>query len=114
MGDEKDGDTSAEQVHRLREPFGGCVIETGGRFVEHQDLRALQHRTRNGNALLLSARQAHAVLAHMRLVALRELFKHIVNLSDSASVHHLRKISEGIGRNEVLIHGAREERGFLR
>ena len=45
-------------------------VERAGRFVEQQDRRILQHRARDGDALPLAARQAHASLAEERVVAL--------------------------------------------
>ena len=43
--------------------LGGRVQRTGGLVAQQQPRRA-QHRTRNGHALLLTARQLHAALAN--------------------------------------------------
>src|SRR5262245_38220954 len=63
-------------IDGARELFGSLRIEAAGRLVEDQDLRPLEQRAGDGDALLLASGEAHAVLADRRLVALRQLLDH--------------------------------------
>ena len=45
----------------------GEAVERRGRLVEHQDRRRFQNRARDGDALLLAARQFQAALADLRV-----------------------------------------------
>ena len=45
------------------------AVERRGRLVEHQDRRVLEDHARDRDALALAARELHAALAHVRLVA---------------------------------------------
>jgi hypothetical protein len=47
--------------------FGGCVDGRGG-FVAQEDGRVLEQGARDGDPLLLAARQLQAALAHHRLI----------------------------------------------
>jgi hypothetical protein len=71
--DEQHRHLPLELVDRPGEEFGGRLIEVGDRFVEDQDLRSLEQRPGDRDALLLAAREAGAAFADLGLVALREV-----------------------------------------
>ena len=50
----------------------GEAVERRGRLVEHQNRRRLQNGARDGDALLLAAREFQAALADLRAVTLRQ------------------------------------------
>jgi hypothetical protein len=62
----------SQLIHRLAELLRSLVIEIARRFIEDEDRRPFEQRSRNGNALLLSAGESRAVLADGSLVALRK------------------------------------------
>jgi hypothetical protein len=68
----------------------------------------------DGKALLLAAGEADAALADFGVVALGQLFDHVVDLGDLRGLHHVGEAGVGVGGDEVLVEGAREEVGFLR
>ena len=57
-------------------------VERRGRLVEQQDRRRLEDRARDGDALLLAARQLQAALADLRLVAVRQRADEVVDLRE--------------------------------
>ena len=58
-------------------------IETGGRFVEHENPRVGENRPRDGDALALAAGQLHAALADDGVVFLVELRDEFVTVRDA-------------------------------
>ena len=46
-------------------------VHGGGRLVQDQDARVVQDGAGDGDALLLAPREASALLAHLRVVAVR-------------------------------------------
>src|SRR5216117_3024453 len=50
----------------------GAQVDRAGGLVEHQDRGVLEERPRQGDALALAAREAHAALTHHRVVPLRQ------------------------------------------
>ena len=65
-------------------------------------------------ALLLAAREADAVLADLGLVALRQLLDDLVNLGHLAGLHDVLERGVRVGKDEVLVDGAGEQRRLLR
>src|SRR4051794_20159307 len=61
--DHERGAPPADAVERVLDLFLREGVERRGRLVEHQDRRAFQNRARDGDALLLAARQLQAALA---------------------------------------------------
>src|SRR5690606_41755766 len=60
--------------------FLGAGVERGGGLVEDEDARALEERPRDGDALLLAARELEAALADLRLVLLRQRLDEVVDV----------------------------------
>ena len=65
---------------RLLERQLGPRVERRGRLVQHQDRRVLEHHARDGDPLLLAARELQAALAHDRPVALGQADDEVVDL----------------------------------
>ena len=65
--------------HRL-----ALAVEARRRLVENEDLGVGQNRARDGDALTLSARQAHAALADDGVVPLLERLDELVAVRDAA------------------------------
>src|SRR5436305_1808272 len=65
--DVDDGHVALQLVHRLSEALGRRRVEVARRLVEDQHARPLEDGTRDGEALLLAAREADAVLAELAL-----------------------------------------------
>lgn len=61
------------------EMFGGSAIQAAGGFVEDQNARLLEQRTRDGDALLLPAGKSPAAFADLGLVAFRQLLDGVEN-----------------------------------
>src|SRR6185503_21111487 len=70
--DEQNGRRALQLVDGLGEFLRGRRVEAAGRLVEDEGARPLEERTGDGEALLLPARQAGAVLADLGAVALRQ------------------------------------------
>src|SRR5688572_26823951 len=58
--DEEDAGRALQPVDGVREAFRGRRVEAAGGLVEDEDARTLEHRARDGEALLLPAREAGA------------------------------------------------------
>lgn len=56
------------------------IYTLSGRLVQNEDWRVFQHRTGDGNALHLTAREIYALGSHDRIHAARQLSKNIVAL----------------------------------
>src|SRR5688572_14618144 len=57
VGDEQHRYAPAELIDCARELLGGAGIQPAGGFVENEDMRALEERAGDGNALLLASRK---------------------------------------------------------
>ena len=82
MGDEEHRHLPFQAVDGQREMLGGLLVEAGDGLVEDEDLRALEQRTGDGEALALAAGEADAVFADLGLVALRQLLDDVVDLGE--------------------------------
>ena len=68
----------------------GLGIQRAGRLVQNQDRRVAQHGPRDGEALPLAARHAHAALPDHRVVALRHLLDELVRHARSRAAASIR------------------------
>lgn len=112
--DEQHGHFAFELVDGAGEVFCGVRVEVAGGFVEDQDFRPLEQGAGDGEALLLSAREAHAALADFGLVALGEFFDGVVDFRHAAGLHDLVEGGVGVGHQQVVVDRAGEQHGFLR
>ena len=101
--------SSASWIDRL-----ALRVHRRQRLVEHEDGRVAQQRPRDGDALALAAREAHAALAHDRLRspgAARAMNSWALAARAAASSSAARGV--GLAHAEVVLDGAVEEIGVL-
>ena len=101
-------------VERVLDFLLGVAVERGGRLVEHQDRRRLEDGARDGDALLLAARQLQPALADLGLVALRRNADEAVDLREPRGL-----LDFGVARlpaavADVVADGVVEQHGVLR
>jgi hypothetical protein len=63
VGDEQHPHLAPQLVHGLGKVFGGVLVQVAGGFVEDEDFGLLEQGPGDGQALLLSAREAGAMFA---------------------------------------------------
>ncbi len=113
--DPKTGKTRVRMLDTSTESFASAMaLQTRLAAADLEDARTLEKRTRYRDALLLSARQAGAVLAHARLVALRQALDEVVDLCRPAGLDHLGQRGVGLREREVVPQGAGKQPRFLR
>ena len=72
MGDHDRRASAGDALQRRLDVALGETVERRRRFVEHQNRRRLEHRARDGDPLLLAARELESPLADRRVIALRQ------------------------------------------
>jgi hypothetical protein len=113
VGDEEHRRLALQLVHGLREVLRGLRIQAAGGLVEEQDARTLEDGAGDGEALLLAAGEADAVLADLGLVTLGQLVDNVVNLGDPGRLDDVVEAGTRIGGEQVLVDGAAEKIRFL-
>jgi hypothetical protein len=68
MSNDQGGPVARHSLERVLDFLFGRAVERGRRFVEHQNAGVLQHGARDGDTLLLAARQLQAPLADLGVV----------------------------------------------
>src|SRR5204862_351211 len=76
-------------------------IDRAGRFIEHQDGRVFEKRSRERNPLAFATGKAHPTLADAGLIALRQFHNEIV------------RIGKLRGRGDVVVTGVRPRVGYV-
>ena len=85
------------------------MVRPARSVVEDQDARIGENRARDGDALALSAREAHAALADDGVVAELELRDELVAVSDAARLADLLHRGARLRECDVLANGAIEQ-----
>ena len=85
------------------------VIQCAGGFVQNQDGRVLQKYPGNGDALLLSAGQLDAALAHIGVVAVLQRKDELFRARQTGGGFDLLPGSAGLAVGDVLLHRAAEQ-----
>ncbi len=98
---------------RLHQRFG-FAIERGSRLVENQDGSIFQDCPRNGNALALTAGQAHSAFADHGAVAFRKRGNKFVRVRRAGRVLHLFFRDMGLAISNIVAQRVIEEHRFLR
>ena len=88
MRHEQDRAPLAPRVQVREHAALGLDVERGGRLVEQQDRRVLQHRARDREPLALAGRELGAALAERRVVAERQLLDELVGARDARRRAH--------------------------
>ena len=104
--DEEGGAVAQKQLRRLLDQLLGLGVDGAGGLVEHKDARVSQHGAGKGNQLLFAGRQAVAALAHVALIAVFQLRRHLVGGDGLRRRDNLlvRRVKTAIA--DVLHHGA--------
>ena len=112
-GDHEGQPVLPELVERGTDAPLGLVVDAAGAVVQDQDARLDQQRAGDRHALLLTARQGHAALAHVRVVAVGELGDERVRLRGAGGGLHLGVGGVRPAVGDVLADGAAEQGGLL-
>jgi len=113
-GDRREGSLLHDIVERRLHDLLARVVERAGRLVEQHDARLLDDGPRDGDALLLPARELAAAQAHLRVVALVEsLQDEVVRVGELGCLLDIGLRGTGQTHLNVLGHGADEERRLL-
>ena len=89
-------------------------VESRGRLVKNQELRILQHRTRNAESLTLSTRELRSTVADIGIVTLRALHDKVVGICHLAGRHNLLIRCVGTAKCNVALDSVVEEYCLLR
>ena len=106
MCDKDHRDPAADAVDRSCKLLGGVVVQIRSRLVEDEDLRPLEQRPGNRDPLLLPAREPDAVLAHLALVARRQLVDEFVNLGELTGLRQILEAGVWVARGAVAVEDA--------
>src|SRR6185437_4160569 len=113
MGDHKRGPAAHQIAEAFLDQGLGFGIEARCGFVENQDARVGQDRSRNGNALFLTSRELDAALADNRVVAVLETFGKLVHARRAAGREDFVFSSPRAAERDVFADRAIEEKRFL-
>src|SRR5579884_869047 len=99
-----------QRIHDLGFRFN---IQVGRRLVENQYWRIAQDGTRDGKTLLLSSREVAALLAHYRVISIRQSSDHFMNVGFDRSCYDLFQRCSWTTNLNVFTYGAFKEDGIL-
>ena len=91
----------------------GGGVHRGGGVVEHQHPRVRQQRPRDRQPLALSPGHRQAALAHLGLIALRQLRDELVGLGAPGGLFDLLAPRPGPGVGDVLRDAGGEQEGVV-
>jgi hypothetical protein len=91
----------------------GFRVEKGRRLVEQYDGRLSNERARYGDALALSARQLHALLAHLGVIAAGELSDEFVGMRGLRCGDDVGFGRVGTAQCDVFTNAPTEKEGIL-
>mmetsp|Transcript_5842 Transcript_5842/g.10521 ORF Transcript_5842/g.10521 Transcript_5842/m.10521 type:complete len:202 (-) Transcript_5842:63-668(-) len=94
--------TSHQLLQRVLHQPLALRIQCRGCLVEQEDGRVLEHRACNGHALLLTAAQLHAALAHVSVVPLGQLLNEAGSIGSDRRGVHLRVAGAGAAKLDVI------------
>ena len=103
-----------QALERLLDRGFALRVEAGRRFVEQQHGRVLQDRAADRDALLLAAREAHAALAEIGVVAFRLRTEELVRFGGARGGVHLLDARLGLAEAQVVERARAEDHGVLR
>src|SRR5262249_22553114 len=89
MSDDEGGSPGEQRGHRRLNELLALGVEVAGGFVENEDLGSGQDRSRNGQSLLLAARELDAALADEGLVLFGKLDDELVRIGAPRRVFNL-------------------------
>ena len=102
---------TSRSAARISCSFVGSTDDVASSRIRHA--RVGEHRTRDGDALPLAARQRVAVLADHRLVPVGQRLDEVGGARERGGAAHLIERCLGVGERDVLAHAvAEQERVF--
>ena len=113
LGDDDLGGVGDLVVERLTDQLVRLGVDRGGGVVENQDLRLLQERASDAQALALAAGDVGAALFDVRVVLVRELLDEAVGLRELAGVADLLVGGVRVAPAQVLGDGSGEQHVLL-
>ena len=112
--DDQRGAVAHEPLQRVLHQPLALRIERAGGLVQQQDGRVLEDGARDGDALLLPARQPRAAFAEEGVVAFRQPADEFVGRRGARRGLDLRVAGAGPPITDVLARAGAEDHGFLR
>ena len=114
VGDDEGGTADHEFVERILHDLFALRIERGSRFVEDEDLRILQDRSCDGDALALTAGEDETAIADLGIDAARQAMNEFLCIRGPNGIPDLfiRRIQTAI--ENIFFDGGIEEECILR
>ena len=114
MRDDKHGPIRHQAFERKLHHTFALRVEGAGRLVEQQDRTVRENRPGDSEPLPLPAGEAHAPLAELAVVSLRELGDEFSCVGRLAGVAHLGRGRVGTAVTDILEDAGREDDRVLR
>ena len=114
VSDDEGGTADHELVERILHDLLAFRIECGGRFVKDEDLRILQDRSCDGDALALTAGEDEAAIADLGIDAARQTLNEFLCIRGANGIPDLfiRRIQTTV--EDIFFDGGIEEERILR
>jgi hypothetical protein len=113
VGDDEGGAAAGEFAKLFLDLALRLHVHIGRGVVEDHDGRVLQQQARQREPLLLSAGEAHAALAHDRVIALGKLADEAVRVGQACGLDHPLHAGGGLPVGDVAFNGVGEEEHVL-
>ena len=113
MRNQNDRAVAGALAQRVADACVGLKVNGRKRVVKHQHRRVQHEGARNGDALLLSARQGDAAFAHHGVIAVCKADDGFVDIGDGGAPAHLFKRWVLHGDADVLFNGLGKEKRLL-
>ena len=88
-------------------------IECGGGFIQQDDRRVLDQRTRNSNTLALAARELRAMFAHGRIVAARKTHDEVMRIGGFCGGDDFILGRAGLSERDIVADAGAEQIDIL-
>ena len=114
VSDDEGGTADHELVERILHDLLAFRIECGGRFVQDEDLRILQDRSCDGDALTLTAGEDEAAIADLGIDATRQTLNEFLCIRGANGIPDLfiRRIQATV--EDIFFDGGIEKECILR
>src|SRR5882757_283043 len=109
MGDNENGTAFADPVHIVLDDALALVIKRAGSLIENQNAGISHQRTRDGDALPLTTREAASSFADDRVVALGKFKNELMRASQIGGIDDPLHGHGGIGERSILGDGSIEK-----
>src|SRR5262245_65791457 len=113
MSDHGGGSAFHQSFERLDHQLLRRRIESRGRFVQNQNRRITDDRSRNRDALALPARKRRAALADRRFIAFRQSLDEFMRIGQPSGAEDLFASGFGFAVGDVPPEGGAEKNRLL-